>query len=277
MATEMLRPNAAGGETNLTPYPGTGEANWQDVDEATPDEDTTRVYTGNATYLRDLYNIANHSVGSGIINFITVYARSESFGTPNQASLKIAIKAGQGTGAPDTVSESSEITVTPSYADYSNQWSTNPKTGNAWTWDEIDNLQIGIALRRCNTSGAVTRCTQVYVVVDYTAVTPKTSSDTGSGVDAYVSLEKGEVKTSSDAGSGVEGTPTHSAILSGSEIGSAIEALVARLLSAVDTGTSIEVGGLLKDLSASELGWGNDSLIAKIEMPTKGGGMKLWT
>jgi hypothetical protein len=109
------------------------------------------------------------------------------------------------------------------------------------------------------------------------AVTPKTSSDTGSGVDAYVSLEMTEPKTSSDSGSGAEGTPVPSALLAGSETGSAIEALVARLLSAFDTGTGIEVSSLLKELFATELGWGSDSLIAKIEMPTKGGGMKLWT
>ncbi len=110
----------------------------------------------------------------------------------------------------------------------------------------------------------------------------KLTSDAGSGVDAYVSLEKPGAKTSSDTGSGIEGTPLPSAILAGSETGSGIEALVARLLAAVDTGYGVEAGsvetdGLLKDLLATELGEGSDSLIAKIEMPAKGGGMKLWT
>jgi len=72
-----------------------------------------------------------------------------------------------------------------------------------------------------------------------------------------------------------------SAILAGSETGSGIEALVARLLAAVDTGCGVEVvvevGGLFKNLFATELGEGSDLLTAKIEMPTKGGGMKLWT
>jgi hypothetical protein len=108
-------------------------------------------------------------------------------------------------------------------------------------------------------------------------VTAKTSSDTGSGVDAYVSLEKPEAKSSSDIGSGVDSTPMPSATLAGSETGSSIDAFVARLLASFDVGTGIEVGGLLKALFATELGWGSDSLTAKIEMPTKGGGMKLWT
>jgi hypothetical protein len=113
-------------------------------------------------------------------------------------------------------------------------------------------------------------------------VAAKTSSDTGSGADAYVSLETTGAKSSSDAGSGVEGTPVPSASLAGSETGSSIDAIIARLLASFDTGGSVEigsveVGGLLQNLFASELGEGLDSLTAKIEMPTKGGGMKLWT
>jgi len=110
----------------------------------------------------------------------------------------------------------------------------------------------------------------------------KLTSDAGSGVDAYVSLEKPGAKTSSDTGSGIEGTPLPSAFLASSESGSGIETFIARLLAAVDTGYGVEAGsvetdGLLKNLLATELGEGSDSLIAKIETPTKGGGMKLWT
>ena len=86
----------------------------------------------------------------------------------------------------------------------------------------------------------------------------------------------------SETGSGVEGTPAQNAILVGSETGAGIEALIARLLTGGETGfgveaADVEVDGLLKDLFASELGEGSDRLTAKIEMPTKGGGMKLWT
>lgn len=118
------------------------------------------------------------------------------------------------------------------------------------------------------------------LVAGWESVVAKTSSDTGSGADAYVSLETPEAKSSSDIGSGVEGTPVPSAVLTGSETGAGIEALAARLLAAFDTGSGIEVAqlvGLLKELFASELGRGLDLLVAKIEMPTKGGGMKLWT
>ena len=112
------------------------------------------------------------------------------------------------------------------------------------------------------------------------AVTEKTSADTGAGADAYISLETGEAKTSSDVGAGAEGVPLPGATLTGSQAGSGIEALIFRLLAGVDTGTGTEVAqvsGLFQDLFASELGRGYDLLTAKIEIPTKGGGMKLWT
>jgi hypothetical protein len=157
-------------------------------------------------------------------------------------------------------------------------------SGNALalSWDDFDNQSAHSLNRRCvwEYDGSTTKAVKLHI--EYTIATAKTSSDTGSGADAYVSLEKGEAKISSDAGSGVEGTPMPSASLSGSETGSSIDAIIARLLASFDTGYgievgSVEVGALLQNLFASELGQGLDSLVAKIEMPTKGGGMKLWT
>jgi hypothetical protein len=110
----------------------------------------------------------------------------------------------------------------------------------------------------------------------------KTASDAGYGVDALVSLQVPQNKTSSDIGSGVEAMPVYSAVLAGSEGGYGIEAFIARILAAAEGGYGAEAseiggGGLIKKLFASELGDGADGLIAKIEIPTKGGGMRLWT
>jgi len=253
MATEILRPNAAGDETNLVPIPGTGEANWEDVDEAVADEDTTYVRYGLAAWMKDLYNLPAHS-GSGTINSVTVYARCKANGSPIvQTSAIIRCKTN------GTVYEGNEITVTTSYVNYSKAWATTPNTGSAWTWTEIDALQIGVGLRRWGSSGGThTHCTQFWVEVDYTSVITENSS--------------------SDNGAGLEGAPVPTATLAGSESGQGQGAISLQLatITAVETGTSVELGALLQDLFASELGQGSDSLIAKIEAPTKGGGMKLW-
>jgi hypothetical protein len=69
-----LRPNAAGDETNISHQsPKSGE-HWDKVDEATADDDSTKVTTLSRDYQRDLYNLPSSS-GSGTINKITVYVR----------------------------------------------------------------------------------------------------------------------------------------------------------------------------------------------------------
>jgi hypothetical protein len=314
MATETLRPNAAGGETGLDQFPSSGE-NWDKVDEATPDDGSTYVEPDDTGYFqRDLYNLPAHSEGSGTINFIKIYFRCKRDVTGAPAYAKPSLKSNS------TVTDGTQVTLTNAWTTYSQQWNTNPADGEAWEWDDIDALQIGVSLK-ADYELYWPACTQVYVEVDYTAggePTEKSSSDsgsggedtpipsailassesgagieafiarllaagdTGSGADAYVSLQTPAAKSSSDAGSGVEDTPLPSATLASSENGSGIEALIFRLLAAIDTGggveaSSVEVDGLLKNLFASELGEGLDCLTAKIEMPTKGGGMKLWT
>jgi hypothetical protein len=213
MATEIFRPNAGGTTTELTRWPGAAppdpNVNYTLVDEETPDEASTMVYRGVESYTLDTYNIPDHSEGSETINHVKVYCRMQN----SPAFGKVAIRTH------NTEYYGDEENLTASWVNYSKQWDTNPNTGSAWTWDEIDALEIGVALK--GGGGNSARCTQVYVEVDYTAITPKTSSD---------------------AGSGVEGTPMQAATLAG-----------------------------------NELGQGSDSFIVKIETPTKGGGMKLWT
>ena len=258
MAIETLRPNAAGDECNIRNQTGAAcPDHYQNVDEAVSDGHTTKVVEWQSpytTWYRDLYNIEDSGAGTGDINKVTVYARCVHMGgTPNQASLKIAIKTG------GTAFEGSEETLTGSWVNYSKEWATNPDTGLAWTWAEINSLQAGLAMRNINTAdgaGSSSNCTQVWVEVDYNPA-----------------------KSSSDSGSGLEGAPVPTATLASSESGLGLGAISSQLaaITSVDTGTSVELSALLKDLFASELGRGADSFTAKIESPTRGGGMKLWT
>jgi hypothetical protein len=74
-ATETLRPNAAGDVTSISAqFPASG-AHWNKVDEATADNYTTYVSTNSTNYQRDLYNILDHSTGSGLINSVTIHFR----------------------------------------------------------------------------------------------------------------------------------------------------------------------------------------------------------
>ena len=53
---------------------------------------------------------------------------------------------------------------------YSTEYTTNPYTTSAWTWDEIDALVAGVYLwcSSADKDGCNAQCTQVYVEVDYT-------------------------------------------------------------------------------------------------------------
>jgi hypothetical protein len=155
-----LRPSGAGAETNLHK---TGAAtNWQCVDEETPDEATTTVYSpeeASSSYIRDLYNLPA-SGGSGTINKITVYARGYYPHYTLDLGMKTVVKSG------GTIDESVVHKIDSTWTTFSDEWALNPDDSEAWEWADIDALQIGVALYD-RMDGWYEHCTQVYVEVDY--------------------------------------------------------------------------------------------------------------
>jgi hypothetical protein len=178
--TIIFRPDAAGDETGIDlQYPATGE-HWDKVDEETSDDDSTYVSSNSTAWQKDLYSVNDHSTqtAGGTINYVRVYAvfRAET-GNITQASACVLLKTN---GVSDNATE---VTVTTSYAEYSSQWDLNPQTSLAWTWDEIDALQIGVGLRSANGAEVYTRCSQVYVQVGFAA--PPLTGNTPTG-DLFV-------------------------------------------------------------------------------------------
>jgi hypothetical protein len=182
-ATETLRPSAAGDETNIeSQYPATGE-HWDKVDEATSDNDTTYVYTLNRNWQEDLYNADNHSAGTGTINYVKVYMVSRvTQAGGNDAYVHIKTNGVEYNGTTED--------LTTGYATYSYQWDNNPQTTAAWTWDEIDALQIGVGITRPRRNQE-TRVTQVYAEVNYSAYEP-------TGTITSTNLLSGETVVSTD-------------------------------------------------------------------------------
>ena len=173
--TEILRPNGAGSQTGINLASGCGaHAHWQCVDEASPDDASTYVYasyTGGSG--RDLYALSDHT-GSGTINKVTAYIR-----IANNGGIFCGSKGAVSIKADGTAYDGTDNSCIYSWKTYSKEWTTNPSTGLAWTWDEIDALEAGVKLTY-NTKHA--RCTQVYVEVDYTP--PACTDVDGDGYDA---------------------------------------------------------------------------------------------
>ena len=163
-ATETLRPDGAGDETLIDLQNPASGSHWEKVDEAVSDGDGTYVHTKWFDWQEDLYSTADSAVGSGVINYIRVYALAKADIVNKQVTnLIIHIKTNgvEYNGAPNQVS------TTETYSTYSEQWNTNPQTSSAWTWSEIDALQIGVGIRAPK-SQKYTYVTQVYVEVNYT-------------------------------------------------------------------------------------------------------------
>uniref|UniRef100_A0A6M3JZR9 Uncharacterized protein n=1 Tax=viral metagenome TaxID=1070528 RepID=A0A6M3JZR9_9ZZZZ len=154
-----LRPNANGVTIQCSPFPGTGEDNYEDVNEATADEDATYVYnTGDEDVAKeDDYQLPNHTTESGTINSVKVYGRARySAGT---GYIRLGIPGGW------SVSK----TLTSSYVTYDNTWAVNPGDSQPFEWSDIDALETYIYLY-CTSDGSSLRCTQVYAEVDYTPI-----------------------------------------------------------------------------------------------------------
>lgn len=152
----ILRPNAVGDATNLTPVGD--NPNWKCVDETVPDDDATYVSTTALAQTCDLYNIPNHTTEHGLITGLTIFTECKSITGEGTSNETLKTGGGQYTGAYHE--------LTQQYAIYSRFWDENPNTTNPWTWAEIDALQIGVCLN-AGAGGNEARCTQVYAKVSY--------------------------------------------------------------------------------------------------------------
>jgi len=167
MPTLTLYPNADESVT-MSQY-GSGTGNYGRINETTQD-DTNGVTTENTTGQLDLYGLPDPSQ-DGTINKVTVHFRArwtytgdivtQSYGTPQ---VRIGGTTYSGTGQALTVS----------FASYNRSWTTNPNTSSAWTWQNINDLIVGLYMNagiygdtKNPTLGAA-YCSRLYVIVDYT-------------------------------------------------------------------------------------------------------------
>lgn len=138
----FLYPNANGCNIDFTPV---GDVNnYQCVDELknVPDDDDTYVYSSATLALYDLYELPNHTTETGTINYVQVYARGKShlYSQHQDGTYKIIITD----DACSNIYKSDDINLINSYTTYNKLWALNPRTTAAWTWDNIDDLQIGV-------------------------------------------------------------------------------------------------------------------------------------
>ena len=144
---EILRPSAPG-TYNLLFASGCG-ALWECVNETVADEDAAYIYGTGGSWDAQTFNAQNSSVNSGIIDSVKIFIRAKDF------KARTAIRTN------GTKYESADITLTASYTNYSKTYVTNPNTLAAWTWSEINAIEIGVTIKEEG------RSTQVWLEVHY--------------------------------------------------------------------------------------------------------------
>ena len=166
MPTLTLYPNADESVT-MSQY-GSGTGNYGRINETTQD-DTNGVTTSSTSGQVDLYGLPNPSQ-SGTINSVTVHfrARWDYTGTViNQSYATPRVQIG------GTTYSATAQALGSTFQGYSRAWSTNPNTESAWTWQNINDLIVGLRMN-AGTYGAhkptigAAYCSWLYVVVDYT-------------------------------------------------------------------------------------------------------------
>ena len=136
-----------------------GPANWRCVDEAAADNGSTYVYRY-GSYATDAYAIEDVLSATCTITGVTVYARGYKTTLLFGGHLRTVLRIGS------TNYQGAARNLGNSWTTYSDTWPTNPATGSAWTWADINSLQAGVSLESSSPIFA-SQCTQVYVVVAY--------------------------------------------------------------------------------------------------------------
>ena len=164
MATETLRPNDNGDLSQCCGSDYDYTNNYQLINEETAND--ADYVMGVSSPSVDLYNIPSTAIPAGsTINKVTFYGRFArlDYGI-STGDCKFAYKSGGSTYY------SSSLAETTSYSEFSWEQTTNQKTSAAWTIDDINALQIGVALY-CYLAGkdySTGRCSQLWIVIDYT-------------------------------------------------------------------------------------------------------------
>jgi len=156
MSTLILRPNS---DNTVEQSLSSGSDAYALVDESTLS--TSDYCQGTGAYKLNLYNFPNHTTELGTISNITVYGVIEKQSALFASKYKMAVKVGS------TVYYTTEDSAATDPEVESEIWTTNPGTGVAWTWSDIDDLVSGCSL---NGGSGWERNYQFYVIVNYVTV-----------------------------------------------------------------------------------------------------------
>lgn len=131
---EVLRPAGAGASTSWTPV---GGANYECVDDVTPDDEATYVFASTCG-LSDLYTLSSLSSTTGNVLGIQVVSRA-AYLKGTATYFRNIIMSGS------TILEGASAAATSAYAySWIDIWDSNVDTGSNWTIGTVGSAQVGV-------------------------------------------------------------------------------------------------------------------------------------
>jgi hypothetical protein len=169
--TLTIRPDGQGNYATWSATGCTAANGYQCVDESTLN--TSDYVYASSTNKKESFSFSSTGLASATINSVALHYNAKYYAT-NKNKMQPMIRI-SGTDYLGSV-----LTLTSSYADYSQTYTTSPATGSAWTIGQVDALEAGMTTYSSN-GGAYDA--QVYAVVDYTLA--DTCSETDGGNNIY--------------------------------------------------------------------------------------------
>ncbi|MEE8401337.1 MAG: hypothetical protein V3R86_04225, partial [Candidatus Hydrothermarchaeaceae archaeon] len=148
-------PNTDGHELDYTPLSGT-------LHHAMVNDSSDSTYDFVASQgQEDYWGLEDRTSEDGDINYVTVFLRVAHDTGGEEFRIKMYTYSTE-------YDNGADIADTTTFTDYSYTWATNPNTGLAWNWTEVDALEIGILSTKIGRYTGEQRVSNAWVVVDYT-------------------------------------------------------------------------------------------------------------
>lgn len=152
-----LRPNAAGTYQSWSTF-GNPPSHWQGTSDQ---NDATGVQVTGSTTLRETVNLED-TAQTGTINSVRAYMRAKATGSSTPERAVIIWRTY------NTNYESGTFAISrTAFTNYYQTQTTNPATGQPWTWEEINALEIGSRASTLGFSETI-QVSEYWIVVDYT-------------------------------------------------------------------------------------------------------------
>ena len=138
MTVATLRPNSDESTGCLVNPSG---SHYSTLNESTTNDSTYIISPNNGSWGEDRLGLPNHSSESVVISNVRLYTRIKNVnGLSNIAHYQIGLYVNS------TAYRIASAYAPESWTNLYNDWTTNPNTSAAWSWSDIDNLQVLIKL-----------------------------------------------------------------------------------------------------------------------------------